>query len=609
MNIFLDLETFHDSKDGFDLRKMSLVEYVRDPRFKIHGMGVAFDEEDPFWVPGKDIDQLFDERVPAGSTFVAHNSKFDFSCLPRQLHGAALFLDTKAMARAILGKSVEDYSLRTLAEYFGLPAKGELKTDGIRDLNEEQEKNLAAYCLRDVGLCRDIFRRVSPVFPSSQLPHLDWTIRSFVYPVLRVNTEILDEAVLEEKRRKAEAFEKIGIPKSTFSSNTKFAGLLLGSGVSVPTKRSGRTGKEIPALACGDTAFLDLLEDPDERIRSLCEARKEAKSTLLETRCAKLASVGRSGPWPFDVEFSGAAQTHRYSGGGGAAGNCQNFTRDSALREAVEAPPGHVLVVGDFAAIEMRLVAYLANDRGLINAIEGGKDVYCEFASSYFGRAITKADKAERWFGKTAILGLGYGMGPKKFAHTVRVQTGQRISDREAARAVRLYRTKYHRVPQLWAHLGRTLARMGAGESGAVGGLPVVLEDGNIVLPSGLKLQYPGLRTAGKRRDGTDEWVYDAWRGKNTKEEARIYGGKLLENITQSLAGELAKEANRAFVSDQSLAGAVHDETILCVPDGGSQAYAAALKAAMSTPPVWLPRLKLGAEIGIGKSWRQAKAG
>jgi DNA polymerase len=611
--IFIDCETYTDRKSGYDLRSLSLVEYVRHPRFKLHGVGIAVDEDQPVWLrPGQTMELR--SYLARAQTVVAHNAKFDVSALCRLLGGwdaawlgSVRLVDTKGLCRAVLGKRVEDYSLKTLAAFYELEPKGELKTDGLRDLDEETENELATYCLHDVELCRSLFNQCWSHFPSSQADHLDWTIRSFCSPKLVVNTGVLEHGLKEEKERKARVFEEIGLPTSEFSSNVRFAKLLSTAGVVVPEKVSTRTGEKIPALSVGDSAFLDLLESRDERVRKLCEARVEAKSTILETRCQKLLAVGHTGPWPFDVEFSGAAQTHRYSGGGGAAGNPQNFVRDSVLREAVCAPPGYALVVGDFAAIEMRLVAYLANDPGLIRAIEGNKDVYCEFASAFYRRPITKADKAERWFGKTAILGLGYGMGPKKFLHTVRIQTGQRISEADAVAAVRLYRSRYWRVPQLWSFLDSLLPHLASGASGPMGSLPVRMVGGNIILPSGLVIQYPNLRKIGTTRRGKIEWGYDEWTKKGQKEPTKLYGGKLLENITQALAGELAKEANRPFIADGSLVGVVHDETILCVPARSATAAKIYLQRALEHSPGWLPRLRLACEVGVGPNWKSAK--
>lgn len=595
--LFLDTETFFDKKAGYDLRSLSMVEYVRDGRFKFLGAAMC-EEGPPAWFGPDDL-PLSD---PGWSelTLVGHNLKFDGSVLARLgVAAPAQYIDTKALARAVLGKQVEGYSLSELAVFFDLPPKQDMP-----DLSDEAK--LAEYCRHDVWLCREIYHRCIDQFPTNQLPHLDWTIRSFVYPKLVVDTAILDAAVAEEKRRKAALFEGLGIPKATFSSSKKFTELMAAKGCTLPTKKSPRTGKEIPALSKADSAFHDLLNNHDKGIVALCEARREAKSTIMETRCESLSSVGKTGPWPFDVEYSGAAQTHRYSGGGAAGGNPQNFVRDSALRAAVLAPPGHVLVVGDFAAVEMRIVAYLAKDPALIRAIEAGRDVYCDFASKLFKRPVTKADKELRWAGKTAMLAFQYCVGAMKFQSTVKIQTGLSLADDEADRAVKLYRTQYWRIPQLWAFLEQQLPRMARGETGAMGSLPVRLDGGRIRLPSGLMLQYPGLRVKGRGRFGKTDWVYDVWGKKNTREESRIYGGKILENISQALAGELAKEVNMRHL--QSLVGACHDEVILAVPEEEAEERKAELEKDMQRAPTWMPRLNLQCEVGCGKTWKEAKA-
>jgi len=348
----------------------------------------------------------------------------------------------------------------------------------------------------------------------------------------------------------------------------------------------------------GDTEFIELMENGNEELKSLCEARIAAKSNLLETRSAKLAAIGRTGGWPFDVEFSGADQTHRFSGGSGAGGNPQNFTRDSALRKAVEAPKGYNLIVGDFDKIECRIVAYLARDPGLIAALEG--DTYSAFSSNYYGRRITKADKLERMFGKIAILGLSYGLGWKKFQRIVKLKTGQNISDEEAKKAVNLYREMYNKIPALWAFLDGIIPAIATGKP-AIWPLPGKIGYQYIELPSGLKIRYPNLRQE-EGEKGHTEWVYDVWK-KSGLEKAKLYGGKILENISQGLAGELCKIAMLKF--GDKVTGLVHDEIHVITKKGTELTTKMALQRAMTVSPKWFPELKLKAEVKIGANWGQ----
>lgn len=612
LNLYLDIETFFDPKNGYGLREMSMVEYCRDSRFKFHGIGFAFDDKPIEWT---DLVEVMVYGVPwKDVNVVGHNAKFDMFALKTWYNiEPRSYIDTKGMSRAVLGKSVPSHSLKELAKHFSLPDKGIMKTEGIRDLSAEQEAELAEYCKNDVSLCREIFKKLEPQFPKSQYKSMSQTINMFVNPKLQLNVEVLENAAKEEAKRRDDIFKEIGIDKKEFASNVKFPELLRARGFDAPTKLSPKKVDEkgspirIPALALGDTEFLEMLEGPNEELRKLCEARVAAKSTLLETRSTKLAAIARTGRWPFDVEFSGADQTHRFSGGSGAGGNPQNFTRNSALREAVEAPKGMKLVVGDFSNVEMRLVAYLSGDPGLIQAIEKKIDVYCEFASAFYGQRITKENKNERHFGKTAILGLGYGMGWKKFIKTVRTQTGQTITEEESKKAVNLYRSLYSGVPRLWDFLDHSIKSLKSGFEGTkisfFGGFITTLMNDSLRLPSGLLIRFPNLRQiAGEK--GRMEWVYDVYK-KGHLEQSKLYGGKLLENICQGLAGELCKTAMEKL--GDAVVGQVHDELILCVPEEEAELAAEKLEQAMSQSPAWMSNMKLAAEVGIGQNWNKAK--
>jgi len=629
IKIVIDFETYWDSKT-YTLKKQSMVEYIRDRRFKTFGLAYTFIDEPngptsiPIWVSANDIpifiNKIANEIGWPNVAMISHNVKFDafilhdvYECIPGQ------FIDTRGMSKAVLGKSIKSHHLAALAEYYGLESKGHMETDGKETLTQAEEEALASYCLHDVELCRDIYNKLAVDFPENQYAALHRTIDMFVSPKLILNVPLLEKASKEEAQRRANIFTKIKIDKSIFASNKKFPKLLEERGFPIPLKPSPRrktsTGEalQIPAIALGDPEFLEMLEGENEELKTLCEARVAAKSTLLETRSAKLAKIGATGYWPFDVEFSGAEQTHRFSGGAGAGGNPQNFTRNSKLREAVEAPEGYELVVGDFSNIELRLVAYLSKDPGLVQAIEQGVDIYCDFASVFYGRRITKADEQERRFGKTAILGLGYGMGWQKFIKTVRVQTGEKISEEDSRKAIELYRTRYARVPALWELLDRTIQYISVRSPSILNvyydyhSFPFIIGAEYIELPSGLKMRYPNLRqeqNITKNGHIYLEWIYNNYK-KGNLEKSKLYGGKVLENICQGLDGELCKES--MLKMGNIVTGLVHDEIHILCKKGLGLMTAQKLKRVMSTAPKWMPQLKLDAEINIGTNWGNAK--
>lgn len=92
-----------------------------------------------------------------------------------------------------------------------------------------------------------------------------------------------------------------------------------------------------------------------------------------------------------------------------------------ALRGAMTATLGRDLIVADFAAIEARVVFWLAGDDTALNVFRSGKDIYCDMATGIYGFEVKKKENpVERQFGKQAILGLGFEMGFVTFLLTCR---------------------------------------------------------------------------------------------------------------------------------------------------------------------------------------------
>jgi hypothetical protein len=200
-----------------------------------------------------------------------------------------------------------------------------------------------------------------------------------------------------------------------------------------------------------------------------------------------------------------------------------------------------------------------------------------------------------------SILGLGYNMGAKKFKLTVKTQTGMDISEEESWKTVDLYRSTYFNVPKLWAQAHALLPLIATGRIGCVWFAPFIkVRKGCLVLPSGLEIKYPNLRQVG------DEWVYDTYKKVYEAEATKLYGGKIIENICQGLAGELTKLAiERSEAVGLHPVGQVHDE-ILCVDlDPDFAVYK--LKQCMEQPPAWMPTLRLKSEVAYGKTWNAAK--
>ena len=87
--------------------------------------------------------------------------------------------------------------------------------------------------------------------------------------------------------------------------------------------------------------------------------------------------------------------------------------------------PGHRFIVGDFSAIEARVLAFLAGDADKLESFRqfdrgAGRDIYCVAAEQVLGLTDVQSKSPERQLGKIFELGLGYSMGGDKLLATIR---------------------------------------------------------------------------------------------------------------------------------------------------------------------------------------------
>lgn len=242
----------------------------------------------------------------------------------------------------------------------------------------------------------------------------------------------------------------------------------------------------------------------------------------------------------------------------------------AAIRGMVKAPEGKQFLVADFAAIEARVLGWLAGCDKMLNQFRQGQDLYKDMAAGIYRVRVEEVTPEQRQLGKAAILGAGYGMGHKKFYETC-LSWGIEVHEGLAKTAINTYRSTYHEVRTLWQDQEKAAHfAVRTGKPITEGKITWFVENDFLKckLPSGRCLHYyqPELRSKTTEWGESIELTYMAEKlGKAFRNGT--YGGKLVENITQAVARDLMAEA-MLRIEDEGfeIVLSVHDELIAEVP-------------------------------------------
>jgi DNA polymerase len=600
------METFYDKQ--FSLSKLTTEEYLRDTQFEVIGVSVQLNDGEPAWFSGtmEETGEWLRTFDWASSIAIAHNAMFDLAILnwhfdlrPKRI------VDTLSMARAIHTIEVGG-SLAALVEYYGLGKKGTevLNALGKRrlDFTPDELEAYGEYCKNDVALTYQLFHKLmEPGFSVDELRLIDVTVRMFSEPVLQIDAPLLAAHLIGVKQKKDKLLSKALVDKDDLMSNPKFAQLLVMLNVIPPMKISLTTGKETYAFSKQDEEFMALMEHENVLVQALVSARLGLKSTLEETRTERFIKIAERGSLPIPLKYY-AAHTGRW--GGDDSVNMQNLPRGSALKNALMAPPGYVLVDSDSSQIEARTLAWWAGQDDLVKAFERGDDVYKIMASAIYGKPEADITKDERFVGKTTILGSGYGMGYKKF-HTQLKNFGVELPLAECERIISVYRSTYEAIPELWKQAQSALYAMIEDKTAPLGKKGIVFVEGKrgIRLPNGLYIKYPNLRLV-KNDEGRSEFVYDTKKGRAVIPN-RIYGGKVVENVVQALARIAVGEQLLRVAKKYKVVMTVHDAVCALVPETEKERGLEYVEMCMKIRPTWALELPLNCEAGADPRYGQ----
>ena len=224
-----------------------------------------------------------------------------------------------------------------------------------------------------------------------------------------------------------------------------------------------------------------------------------------------------------------------------------------SLRNCLIPGPGKAFVVRDLSQIEARMIAWLADQRDILEVFErhdkgDGEDVYVYTQN--------KLGLRSRQEGKVVVLGLGFGMGAKRFVDNA-AKNGLALTLEQSEEIVRDWRDANQRIVAFWRKLddvakgllrdfrGATLER---GVNPRLSFCVSLARNGTclltMLLPSGRRLYYRNARIEPDPECGRDAIVYDGVDQYTKRWGAiRTYGAKLAENATQAAARDVIVEA------------------------------------------------------------------
>jgi DNA polymerase-1 len=253
--------------------------------------------------------------------------------------------------------------------------------------------------------------------------------------------------------------------------------------------------------------------------------------------------------------------------------NLQNIPIRTAegrrVREAFIAPPGWVMVSADYSQIELRIMAHLSEDPGLLRAFEQGLDVHRATAAEVFGIAPEAVTSEQRRYAKTINFGLIYGMGAFGLAQNLGI-------DQKAARSyIERYFDRFAGVKRF----------MEATKAAAV-------EQGYVETVFGRRLWLPEIQGgSGPRRAAAERQAINAPMQGTAADLIK------LAMIAVQKALDAEQRATRMVMQ-------VHDELVFEVPAAEIDWVKEAVPRLMAG--VADLRVPLLAEVGLGANWDEA---
>jgi DNA polymerase len=641
--LFIDVETFSST----DI-KAGAFKYMEDETFDILLIAYAWNdgpvqlldlvsETGPGdwtdWQQDQDLRTIRSALQDPNVVKVAHNAAFERGAFSRWLgrdmppeewedtmilaamNGLPMSLDEAGAALQLRDQKIKEGTL--LINYFCKPCKPTIANGGrTRNLPEhapEKWERFAEYCRRDVEVCQAIYQRLHR-FPVPEWERKVWALDA------RINERgvLVDKDLAEAAIAVDEAFKDehtAELQKLTHLDNPNSVAQL--------KEWLERVGVQVDSLNKATVSELRA-SVPDPTTRRVLELRQLLGKTSTKKYEAMTLSACEDHRVRGLLQYYGAGRTGRWAGRLVQVQNLpQNHLDDIGLvrelvrdrdleslemifdnvpdvlsqliRTAFVAKPGHTFLVSDYAAIEARVIAYLAGEKWRMDVFAQGGDIYCSSASQMFKVPVVKHGENGhlRQKGKIAELACGYGGGVGALKAFGADKMG--LTEDEMQQIVTQWRQASPSIPRFWRD-AENAAKRALENPGRTYTLPCgvkYMRDADALrcrLPSGRILSYWDARIEDYR--GRPSIVFMGQNQTTRKwEKTETWGGKLVENIVQAYARDcLAVALLRLDEAGYDITFHVHDEIIAEAPDGSRWEDMAEI---MGRPIDWAPGLLL----------------
>jgi len=642
-HLSIDIET----RSSVNIGKAGAYRYARSEDFEILLFAWQWDDEKI-----EIIDLACGETIPEWIVAAlsnpnaikhAYNAAFEWYCLNQagyktpieqwrctMFHGLYCGYTTGLAATGkAIGLPQDKQKLTTgsaLIRYFCVPCKPTKKNGGrqwnLPHHDPDKWVLFKDYCKQDVMTEREILKRLSQ-FPVPKDEEKLWQsdIKMNAFGV-KVDKNLIDGALyinaLSEEALTGESVQITGLDNpNSVQQLTGWLEARTGDGVSNLQKATveDMLDKDYPAEVkriltirqqLGKTSIkkyqtMAASRCDDGRIRGISQFYGANRTGRWAGRLVQMQNLPKNYMKTLDIARA-LAEDKNYAGLKLIYGDVPD-TLSQLIRTAFIPSTGNKFIVADFAAIEARVIAWLAGEQWVNEVFASHGKIYEATAAQMFHVPIEKIVKGNpehelRQKGKVATLALGYQGSVAALKAMGALKMG--LSEEELPDIVHRWRQANRRIVDLWYAIEQTaLTVMQTAQPAVIYGLIFALE-GDLIygqlfltvrLPSGRKLYYP--KPFLKENQFGKMAVHYYTVGQNTRkwEVTSTYGGKMVENIVQAIARDcLAVTLARVEALGLQTVFHVHDEVVIDAPRSISVDDICEL---MAEPIGWAPGLIL----------------